>query len=74
MAEDQGDAISENVGHIHVEKRVELHLHTVMSDNDSVVQIKDIVNRAYEWGHPAVAITDHGVLQGFPIARHAYET
>ena len=54
-------------------KRVELHLHTVMSDNDSVVQIKDIVNRAYEWGHPAVAITDHGVLQGFPIARHAYE-
>lgn len=56
-----------------MEKRVELHLHTVMSDNDSVVQIKDIVNRAYEWGHPAVAITDHGVLQGFPIARHAYE-
>ena len=48
-------------------------IHTVMSDNDSVVQIKDIVNRAYEWGHPAVAITDHGVLQGFPIARHAYE-
>lgn len=56
-----------------MEKRVELHLHTVMSDNDSVVQIKDIVNRAYEWGHPAVAITDHGVLQGFPIARHVYE-
>ena len=56
-----------------MEKRVELHLHTVMSDNDSVVQIKDVVNRAYEWGHPAVAITDHGVLQGFPIARHAYE-
>lgn len=56
-----------------MEKRVELHLHTVMSDNDSVVQIKDIVNRAHDWGHPAVAITDHGVLQGFPIARHAYE-
>ena len=56
-----------------MEKRVELHLHTVMSDNDSVVQIKDIVKRAHDWGHPAVAITDHGVLQGFPIARHAYE-
>lgn len=56
-----------------LEKRIELHLHTVMSDNDSVVQIKDIINRAHEWGHPAVAITDHGVLQGFPIARHAYE-
>ena len=56
-----------------MEKRVELHLHSVMSDNDSVVQIKDIVNRAYEWGHPAVAITDHGVLQGFPIASHAFD-
>lgn len=56
-----------------LEKRVELHLHTVMSDNDSVVQIKDVVKRAHDWGHPALAITDHGVLQGFPIARHAYE-
>lgn len=52
---------------------MELHLHTVMSDNDSVVQIKDVVKRAHDWGHPALAITDHGVLQAFPIARHAYE-
>ncbi len=56
-----------------MDKRVELHLHTVMSDNDSVVQIKDVVKRAHDWGHPALAITDHGVLQAFPIARHAYE-
>ncbi len=42
-----------------------------MSDNDSVVQIKDIVNRAYEWGHPQLRL-QITVLQGFPIARHAY--
>ncbi|MDD3746420.1 MAG: PolC-type DNA polymerase III [Anaerostipes sp.] len=56
-----------------MDKRVELHMHTVMSDNDSVVQIKEIVQRAHDWGHKALAITDHGVLQAFPIARHAYE-
>ncbi len=53
-------------------KRVELHCHTKMSDMDGVSEVTDIVKRAYKWGHPAIAITDHGVVQALADVFHTW--
>lgn len=55
-------------------KRVELHCHTKMSDMDGVSEVKDLLKRAHDWGHKALAITDHGVVQSFPDANHYIES
>ena len=56
-----------------LEKRVELRAHTQMSELESVAPLKSMVEYAIKWGHPAIAVTDSGVVQGYPDTMHVFD-
>ena len=64
-------SIEERMDNYDGKKRVELHCHSKMSKLDGINEVSTIINTAAKWGQPAVAITDHGVVQGFPDAASA---